>query len=182
MRSQQTGPDLELVIKQMQREIRELQTSARVPQITGLANQRTKTDRDTTGLVGTAGLTWGGLSGGVNVPSVDVVVPQSRRLLCHFGAFLGVTTSTAPNHYEMVTMTVQIPLNHSAVGDEGASLYVVNPSTIVNVNAANVLLLDVLDPVQPGETVTVDTVYMHLSSSGSVSHFVKYPWLVVQPL
>lgn len=33
MRSQQTGPDLELVIKEMRREIRELQTAARLPHL-----------------------------------------------------------------------------------------------------------------------------------------------------
>lgn len=181
MGQQQIGPDLELIIKDMQRRLRDLEVAPRVPQVSS-SQRNLKTDRDTTGLVGTAGTSWGGLGGGVHAPSVDIVVPQSRRIFCHFGAFLGVSTSTSPNQYEMVTMGVQIPLNHSAIQDEGASLYVVNPSTIVNANVANGLVIEVLDPAQPGDTVTVDTVYSHLNSNVAVSHFVKYPWLIVQPL
>lgn len=167
-------------IAEIWRVVESLSTAARMPQIS--QDGGLKVDRDTGGISGTSGTVWGPLAGGTVSPSVTVRVPRSRRLLCQFGAKAAVVTSTAPNNYEMAAMTVQIPLIHAANAGDQAQLYAATPSSVIYANISNTVVIEVLDPKQPGDEVTINTVFSHLNPSGSVSHHFQYPWLIVTPL
>jgi len=196
MGSQQQGPDLELVIKQMQREIRELQTSSRLPQISSRAVHRLQAVSDTSALTGRANDTWGPLQvGGPPSPTVATsIVPVLGRTLLQFGCYMGALTNLAsvdvfgtfdtvscgllvkggPNDGSPPSTIIHAPQN------EAAHVHVRGTDTVVarsQVSAASAFVLDATGY----EVISVEMQFIRANIHSAQTYFT-YPWLVVQPL
>lgn len=187
MGSQQIGPDLELIIRDLTRRLRTLENAPRIPQLS-VRSQSLQAERESLSNSGAATSVYpsfGTTSGSMTRPSVDVVVPRSRRLLCHFGVRITVQSgpTPGPTAIEGGYMAVKIAGGvYDPSFSDAAYLSVVDASSNASASVSNCAVIELPDTVEAGSTLTIETTFSHFNGLGVGSHSFQNPWLIVQPL
>ena len=190
MGSQQTGPDLELVIKDLTRRIRDLENAARVPQVS-VSGQNVVATSENSGTTGHAPLTWGDRTVAPPVGTIGVRVPESGRVLFQFGCYLGaLTTAVAFGDQDLVATGLLIksaadPLTVPSTiinnpQDRAAYLYVQGTTTVANRIQASVMNAFVLEGLT-GHHLSIDMQFLH-SNTLAAQTYCTWPWVIVTPL
>lgn len=185
MGSQQQGPDLELVIKEMQRQIRELQTSSRVPQVTGLGGTKTQFSQNPSLTEYTRTATgWGELDGPPPPIEVNIKVPESGRVLFIWGCFGGVWTTTAGGNNERLGMGCRV--GTTGVGGSIYSGSDTAPAMLIDELAshkiyASITAMKVVATMPPRATCN-GTIEYYRHNASSFGVFVNNPWLMALPI
>lgn len=190
MGQQQQGPDLELIIKDLQRRMKDLENAPRVPQISDGGQNMTAVSENS-GTTGRAPATWGDRTIAPPVGTIGIRVPASGRVLFSFGCYMGaLTAATAFGYWDLVACGLLVksaadPLTVPSTiinnpQDRAAYVYVEGTTTVparLQVSAMNAFVLEGLT----GHHLSVDMQFLR-SNIQSTQTYLTWPWMTVQPL
>jgi len=174
----------------LERQLRDIQTAARVPQISN-ASQNLVAEAEDSGTTGRAPASWGDRTIAPAFATLGIVVPVSKRVLFQFGCYQGaLTNATAFGYWDFVACgllvqsapapatppdtTIHLPQN------DACGLYVEGTTTVParsQVNAAAAFILEDLT----GHHLQIDMQFYH-ANTNSAQTYMTWPWAIVTPL
>lgn len=184
MGQQQIGPDLELIIKDMQRRLRDLEVAPRVPQVTQRAEASQFSQNITLTEYTRTPTGWGDLDGSPAITQINLTVPQNGRLLLLWGCMAGTWTTTAGGANERAGMGCRV-----GTTGVGATIYSGasdGPAMLIDELAshkmyANIAGFKVVGSMPPGANANASIEYYRANSS-SFGVFFNNPWLTALPI
>lgn len=182
--------DIMTRMAELERQLRELQTAARVPQVSNLGQNLIATSENS-GTTGRAPSSWGDRTIAPAVGTIGVRVPESGRILFSFGCYMGaLTNATAFGYWDLVACGLLVksaaePLTTPSTiinnpQDRAAYVYVEGTTTVparLQVSAMNAFVLEGLT----GHHLSIDMQFLR-SNTNSAQTYLTWPWMSVQPL